>query len=87
MYYWLASWLAGLIDMMKYQTPPSARATLNEKKKRLCGGLLTPDYCFDPMIVLVQTWRKGNHHPSRQGRRYAITFGKKKKLHPLTMIC
>lgn len=42
------------------------------------------------MIVLVQTWRKGNHHPSRQGRRYAITFGerkKKKKLHPLTMIC
>lgn len=32
MYYWLAGWLASLIDMMKYQTPPSARATLNEKK-------------------------------------------------------
>lgn len=35
MYYWLAGWLAGLIDMMKYQTPPSARATMNEKKSPL----------------------------------------------------
>lgn len=65
-------WLAGLIDMMESQRHPQ------HARRRLCGGLLTPDYCFGPMLVVVQTWRKGNHHPSKQGRRYAITFGKKK---------
>lgn len=77
---WLAGWLAGLIDMMEYQTPPSARATLTEKKNDFVVGLLTHISCFGPMIVVVQNWRKGNHHPSKQGRRYAITFGKKKRI-------
>lgn len=77
MYYWLAGWLASLIDMMKYQTPPSARATLNEKKKRLCGGLLlTHDHCFCPMIVVVQK----ESLPQQAGQKVRHHFWKEKKV-------
>lgn len=79
MYYWLASWLAGLIDMMESQTPPSARATLNEKKNAFVVGLLTHVSCFGPMNVVVQNWRKGNHRPSRQGQKVRHHFWRKKK--------
>lgn len=75
MYYWLAGWLAGLIDMMKYQTPPSARATMNEKETpTLWWSPADSRSCFGPMIVVVQNLRKGNHRPSRQGQKVRHHF-------------
>lgn len=32
------------------------------------------------MIVLLQTWRKGNHRPSRQGQKVRHHFWKEKKI-------
>lgn len=52
---------------------------MNEKNPRLCGGLLTHDHASVQKLSSFKIGEKEITTPAGKGRRYAITFGERKK--------